>query len=396
MAATGTGGLPTCRINLRTGATPHRLGVGRQPVACQLSDRRPGRTLGDPHEQSRAKRFRQPFRSLWQLNDAPSIRPFERTGMKTARQAARQRRRRHRLIVGITAALATAGVVVSLVVASLSDHATDATVVAVAPRTPTETPATTGTPAPTPTPTATAKPTSTGTPTPTAAASKASARPSATRTDRTTSTSAAPAGRIRPSTTYQGVATVYQAGNGDGACLFGASDDMMIAAMNTTDYESSRACGAYVLVRTANGASVTVRITNECPLPCAPGQLDLSEQAFAKLGDPKLGRIPISWTLISPTTSQKISLRYKAGSSQYWCALQVIGHRNPIARLDIRVGVGWRQLPRTDYNYFLSSDGGGCGGAVRITDIYGERLTVGGMAIRPDVVQATGVQFARH
>ncbi|MGQ4434170.1 expansin EXLX1 family cellulose-binding protein [Streptomyces sp. SAS_260] len=356
------------------------------------------RTLGrgEAHERSRAKRFRQPFRFLWLLKDAPSIRPFERTGMKTARQVARQRRRRHRLIVGITAALVTAGVVVSLVVASLSGHETDAAVVAVAPGTPTETPATTGIQTPTPTPTATGTPTSTGTPTPTAAASKASARPSATRADRTTSASAAPAGRIRPSTTYRGIATVYQAGNGDGACSFGASDDMMIAAMNTTDYESSRACGAFVLVRTANGASVTVRITNECPLPCGPGQLDLSEQAFAKLADPKLGRIPISWTLISPTTSQTISLRYKVGSSRYWCALQVIGHRNPIARLDVRVGAGWRQLPRTGYNYFLSSDGGGCGGAVRITDIYGERLTVGGIAIRPDVVQATGAQFARH
>lgn len=49
----------------------------------------------------------------------------------------------------------------------------------------------------------------------------------------------------------------------------------MIGAMNQTDHESSKACGAYVLVRAANGASVTVR-TNLCPLPCAPGQIDLS------------------------------------------------------------------------------------------------------------------------
>ncbi|GAA3100422.1 hypothetical protein [Streptomyces echinatus] len=38
----------------------------------------------------------------------------------------------------------------------------------------------------------------------------------------------------------------------------------------------------------------------------------------------------------------------------------------------------------------------GSGTGVRITDIYGERLTVDGTDVRPDVAQPTGVQFARH
>jgi expansin (peptidoglycan-binding protein) len=204
------------------------------------------------------------------------------------------------------------------------------------------------------------------------------------------------AGRIRPGVTYQGVATVYDAGNGDGACLYGPSDDLMIAAMNTTDYESSMACGAHVLVHADNGASVTVLITNECPLPCAPGQLDLSPQAFAELADPSLGRIAITWSLRSPSTSDTISIRYKTGSTQWWCGIQAIGHRNPLARLEVRTSGGWRQLPRTEYNYFVSEDGSGCGGAIRITDIYGEQLTVDGIAVRPDVVQPIRLQFARH
>jgi expansin (peptidoglycan-binding protein) len=192
------------------------------------------------------------------------------------------------------------------------------------------------------------------------------------------------------------VATAYEAGDGNGACLFGPSPDLMVAAMNTADYQTSAACGAHVLVRAANGRSLTVRITNECPLPCAPGQLDLSQQAFAKLADLKVGRLPITWSVLSPATSARIALRYKTGSSRYWCALQAIGHRNPIARLDVRTASGWRQLPRTEFNYFIAADGVGCGGTVRLTDAYGEHLTVGGVAIRPDVVQPTGVQFARH
>lgn len=246
-----------------------------------------------------------------------------------------------------------------------------------------------------------APPTTTGSPATTRAPAPqrppvAAARRSPAAGMRTVSAGAPLAGRIRPEVTYRGVATVYQAGTGDGACLFGPSPDLMIAAMNTTDYESAKACGAYVLVHAPDGASVTVRITNECPLPCAPGQLDLSGPAFAKLADPSLGRIPITWKLLSPAAVGTVSIRYKTGSTRWWCGIQVLGHRNPVARLEVRSSRGWRPLPRTAYNYFLSADGGGCGGPIRITDIYGERLVVTGVALRPDAVQRTRVQFAEH
>lgn len=38
----------------------------------------------------------------------------------------------------------------------------------------------------------------------------------------------------------------------------------------------------------------------------------------------------------------------------------------------------------------------GSGTGVRITDIYGERLPVGGIAVWPGVARPTGVRFARH
>ncbi|MEZ3178601.1 hypothetical protein KYY02_07730 [Streptomyces pimonensis] len=204
------------------------------------------------------------------------------------------------------------------------------------------------------------------------------------------------AGRIAPGITYSGVATHYDAGDGDGACLYGPSADRMTAAMNTTDYETSKACGAYVLVRAAGGASVTVRITNECPAPCAPGQLDLSREAFAELAGLSAGRIAVTWSLLSPGTSETLSIRYKTGSSSHWCGIQAMGHRNPLARLEVATGSGWQRLTRTEYNYFLSPDGTGCGGALRLTDIYGQQLTVDGIAVRPDAVQSTRVQFARR
>ncbi|MFF6803603.1 expansin EXLX1 family cellulose-binding protein [Streptomyces sp. NPDC012616] len=251
-------------------------------------------------------------------------------------------------------------------------------------------PSTSASTSPSPSPTAGATTTPPGTPSarPSAEAAAPAARPAS---------GAGPlAGRIRPGASYDGVATSYDAGDGSGACSFGPTSDVMTAAMNTADYETSKACGAYVSVRVAGGASITVRITNECPAPCAPGQLDLSRQAFAKLAPLSTGRIPITWSLLSPATSDTIAIRYKTGSTQYWCGIQAIGHRNPVARLEVRSGGSWIRLARTDYNYFLSEQGAGCGGAIRLTDIYGERLTVEGIAVRPEAVQSTRVQFARH
>lgn len=220
--------------------------------------------------------------------------------------------------------------------------------------------------------------------------------PSATSTSRSPASGAPLAGRIRPGTVYQGVATAYDAGSGTGACLYDPTTDPMIAAMNVTDYESAQACGATVLIKAGNGKSITVRIVNECPGSCAPGQIDLSQQAFARLADLKVGRLPISWSLQSPDTTAPISIRYKTGSSKWWCGIQVIGHRNPVALLEIRAGGAWRRLSRADYNYFISADGTGCGGQIRVTDIYGEQLVISGIALSPNVAQRTTVQFARH
>ncbi|WP_229882331.1 expansin EXLX1 family cellulose-binding protein [Streptomyces alanosinicus] len=297
-------------------------------------------------------------------------------------------------MLGTASAVIAVGVLAYLVMALLPGRNNGAVPAAATPLATTQVKATTA--GGTGTPTAAASPTRSPTPTGTATTTSARPSPTATTPPPQKPATTSPAGRLQPNTTHQGVATAYEAGNGDGACLFGPSPDLMIAAMNTTDYETSKACGAYVLVRAANGKSITVRITNECPLPCAPGQLDLSQQAFAKLADLKVGRLPITWSVVSPSTSDTISIRYKTGSSRYWCAVQAIGHRNPIAELEIRTAAGWRQLPRTSYNYFVSADGSGCGGAIRLTDIYGERLTIDAVAVRPNVVQPTGVQFARH
>lgn len=202
------------------------------------------------------------------------------------------------------------------------------------------------------------------------------------------------AGRIKPGDVHHGVATFYDA-DGGGNCMFDPTDDLMVAAMNHTDYENSAACGAYLRVTGPRGDSVTVRVTDQCA-KCPVGALDLSAQAFAKLASPSVGRISINWELISPRISEPVSLRYKSGSSRYWCAVQVLNHRNPVAKLEFRVRGAWRSIPRQDYNYFLSASGAGCGSQVRVTDIYGQVITVRGLELTPEAVQTGPAQFTRR
>lgn len=203
-----------------------------------------------------------------------------------------------------------------------------------------------------------------------------------------------PAGAaVQPGTTYSGEGTFYGA-TGVGNCLYDATSDIGIAALNHTDYDNSRMCGAYLQVKGPRG-EITVKIVDRCP-ECRPGDIDLSERAFARIADPVAGRVPITWKLVSPDLSGPVAYRYKEGSSQWWCGIQVRNHRNPVATLEVRTGSTWRQLPRQEYNYFVSADGTGCGGDIRVTDIYGQVLTDTGIAITPNVDQPGRAQFAKR
>ncbi|MFD5828920.1 expansin EXLX1 family cellulose-binding protein [Lentzea sp. NPDC060358] len=231
-------------------------------------------------------------------------------------------------------------------------------------------------------------PTSTA-PTTTTASTTTTTTTAAPTTTRPPSTSLA--GRIKPGEERTGIATFYDS-DGGGACSYDPGPDPLTTAVNAPDFEGSAACGAHLLVR-AGGQSVTVRVTNLCP-ECRAGHLDLSAEAFARLAPPVKGEIPITWTLVSPQTQKPVAIRYKSGSSQYWCGIQVIDHRNPVARLEVRAGGQWRRLERAEYNYFLSETGAGCGGALAITDVHGERLEIPALPVRPGATQTTNVQFA--
>ncbi len=180
-------------------------------------------------------------------------------------------------------------------------------------------------------------------------------------TGATGGTSGSSGGAFPLSVPYHGDGTFYDYSasavatpDAAGACSYGAVGDRLIAAMNATDYAGSAACGAQLVVTGPGGAAVTVRVVDECP-ECAPGDVDLSAEAFARIALPSAGRVPVSWHAEPASVSGPVAYRYKEGSSRYWTAIQVRNHRLPIARLEIRPAgsSGWIAVERMTFNYFV-------------------------------------------
>ena len=152
----------------------------------------------------------------------------------------------------------------------------------------------------------------------------------------------------------QGVASYYKA-TGKGQCSFAPNPkDLMVAAINRKDYNKAALCGAFLRVKGSKG-EVVVRVVDSCP-GCKLGGLDLSKQAFAKVADLKNGRERVTWQIVSPPLETPVQYRFKNGSSAYWAGLQVLNHRNPIAKLEFQMADGtWVAIPRAPHNYFVQN-----------------------------------------
>jgi expansin (peptidoglycan-binding protein) len=179
---------------------------------------------------------------------------------------------------------------------------------------------------------------------------------------------------------HSGEGTYYDA-DGSGNCSFDPSPtDLLVAALNTPDYHGSLLCGATIEVTGPSG-SVVVRVVDRCP-ECAAGDVDMSPQAFARIAQLAAGRVPITWRLLSPPIAGNIVYKFKEGSNQWWTAVQIRNHRNPIYGVEYRAADGtFQPMVRELYNYFIATSGLGTGPAtLRVTDIYGNVITDSGIA----------------
>ncbi|MFV2108148.1 MULTISPECIES: expansin EXLX1 family cellulose-binding protein [unclassified Micromonospora] len=192
---------------------------------------------------------------------------------------------------------------------------------------------------------------------------------------------------------HQGKATFYDTQGQGGNCSFdSAPADRMYVALGPDEYADAAACGGHLDVTGPRG-TVRVVIMDQCP-ECAVGHLDLSREAFARIADPVRGIVDLSYRAVVDPPTGPLAVRVKQGASQWWFAVRVTDHGNPLATVEARIGSEWRGLVRHDYNYWLADDGLGPGPySLRVTDVYGNRATVPGVQLAPGRTQQTDVRL---
>jgi expansin (peptidoglycan-binding protein) len=184
---------------------------------------------------------------------------------------------------------------------------------------------------------------------------------------------------------FTGDATYYELGDNPVNCSYPIDSlPPYYAALNGPQYGAADLCGACILAEGPNG-SIELLIVDQCP-GCAMGDIDLSPAAFEQIAALEDGRVDVSWRVVPCSDAPpSIGYRFKEGSSQWWTAIQVVGHRTPLASLEYQRDGAWIDVPRLDYNYFVADPGMGPGPFVlRVTDVFGNTMQNSNIELIPD------------
>ncbi|MDE6102238.1 MAG: hypothetical protein K2F73_04610 [Ruminococcus sp.] len=175
-------------------------------------------------------------------------------------------------------------------------------------------------------------------------------------------------------TVHTGDGTFYGGGyEGGCAMLDPVSRDYWIVAMNLADYNDAQLAGAYLEV-TGELGTINMLVTDLLP-EGKKGDLDLYTDAFPLIAPVEKGRVPVSWKIIPLDSAENapVSYKYKEGTTEFWCGVQVRNHRYPITKLEYLDENGeFVEIKRRPYNYFESDKMGKGPFTFRITDIYGQ------------------------
>ncbi|MGX7670372.1 expansin EXLX1 family cellulose-binding protein [Plantactinospora sp. DSM 117369] len=207
-----------------------------------------------------------------------------------------------------------------------------------------------------------------------------------------------PVERLGPpvgATVYKGKASHYDGGSSGGNCsLPGPPANRLYVALGSSQYAGSAACGSFLDVTGPKG-TVRVMVLDRCA-GCTNNKIDLSRQAFAKIADLSQGIVPVRYrAAVDPPLPGPLTFRLKSGVSQYWFAVQVGNHGNPVKSVAAkRAGSGWRAAKRGSDNYWVIDGGIGPGPySIRVTDVYGHQAVATGIRLAPRQVQRGTVRM---
>lgn len=200
-------------------------------------------------------------------------------------------------------------------------------------------------------------------------------------------------------TIHTGDGTYYGGGYVGGcAMLDPVSTDYWIVAMNLADYNDAQLAGAYLEV-TGELGTINMLVTDLLP-EGKKGDLDLYVDAFPLIAPKEKGRVPVSWKIIPLDTAENapVCYKWKEGTTEFWCGVQVRNHRYPITKLEYLNEKGeFVEIKRRPYNYFESMEMGKGPFTFRITDIYGQVIIDENIPLSTDdsVIIEGHVQFPK-
>lgn len=200
-------------------------------------------------------------------------------------------------------------------------------------------------------------------------------------------------------TIHTGDGTYYGGGYVGGcAMLDPVSTDYWIVAMNLADYNDAQLAGAYLEV-TGELGTINMLVTDLLP-EGKKGDLDLYVDAFPLIAPKEKGRVPVSWKIIPLDTAENapVCYKWKDGTTEFWCGVQVRNHRYPITKLEYLNENGeFVEIKRRPYNYFESMEMGKGPFTFRITDIYGQVIIDENIPLSTDdsVIIEGHVQFPK-
>ncbi|WP_232324010.1 RlpA-like double-psi beta-barrel domain-containing protein [Catenuloplanes japonicus] len=192
-----------------------------------------------------------------------------------------------------------------------------------------------------------------------------------------------------------GKATFYDIAGGGGNCSYdGPPADLLHVAMGPGEYADAAACGGYLDVSGPKG-KVRVKVVDQCP-ECAQGHIDLSKEAFAKIGNPVDGIIAVSYSpVVNPPLPGPLTFRIKEGASAFWFSVRLDNTGNALKSVQAKTAGGsFVTLKKYDYNYWQADSGLGPGPyTIKATDVQGNTATVDGVTLSPGSTQSSGVKM---
>jgi expansin (peptidoglycan-binding protein) len=194
---------------------------------------------------------------------------------------------------------------------------------------------------------------------------------------------------------HKGKATFFDLGGRKGNCSTKPPADNLYVALGWAEYSGAMACGGYFDVTGPNG-TVRVKVVDSCP-ECQAGHLDLSRTAFKKIGKESDGIIPITYRAVrNPSTPGPLTITFVQGTSQWYWAINIDNHANPIRSVAAKGPVGvFRNAHLENYNVWIIDGTVGKGPfQIRMTDIYGKTITATNIKLLPQQPQTTSVRFA--